>query len=290
MNELGELPENVSRVSVEHRRWNGVAVDVLSIYCSGRVVSNLGYSSQDRIGANLEEISKSPTEARWHPNKPCAEGSYSPRQMMLAPAGMEAWGYSGDVRFVKAATLTFNSRALEERLQINLSSRPVDPRLRFTDDRIWILIKMLADAVGDADPSAQLYGDGLTAAITARLLAPADNPERKPARLAPWQLQRVLEYLDQHMPERVQLADLAALVGLSQSHFSRAFKAATGYAPYQWQLAKRINLVQDLLLDTRGSLEQIAVASGFADAVHMSRTFRKFTGTSPASWRRDRKS
>ena len=259
-------------------------------YCSGRVVSNLGYSSQDRLGANLEEISKRPTEARWHPSRPCAEGSYSPRQMMLAPAGMEAWGYSGDVRFVKAATLTFDRRVLEERLQVDLSRRPVDPRLRFTDDRISILIKMLADAIGETDPSAQLYGDGLIAAIIARLLAPAESPERKPAQLAPWQLQRVLDHLEQHMPERVQLADLAALVGLSQSHFSRAFKAATGYAPYQWQLARRISLVQDLLLDTRGSLEQIAVASGFADAVHLSRTFRKFTGTSPANWRRDRKS
>lgn len=290
MNEVAELPENVSRVSVEQRRWNGAVVDVNRFYCSGRVVTDLGYSSQDRIGANLEEISKSPTEARWRRDKPCAEGSYSPRQMMLAPAGMEAWGYSEDVRFVKAATLTFDTGVLEERLQIDLSCRPVTPRLRFTDDRIWILVKMLAEAVGDPDPSAQLYGDGLTGAIIARLLAPAEKPARKPAQLAPWQLQRVLEYLDQHMPERVQLADLATLVGLSQSHFSRAFKAATGYAPYQWQLARRISLVQDLLLDTRGSLEQIAVASGFADAVHLSRTFRKFTGTSPANWRRDRKS
>lgn len=39
----------------------------------------------------------------------------SPRQMMLAPAGMEAWGYSDDVRFVKAATLTFDTGVLEER-------------------------------------------------------------------------------------------------------------------------------------------------------------------------------
>ena len=107
--------------------------------------------------------------------------------------------------------------------------------------------------------------------------------------LAPWQLRRVVEYLDAHLPGRVELAHLAALAGLSQAHFSRAFKASTGMAPYRWQLDARIRRAQALLIDTRASLDQVAEATGFADAVHFGRTFRKLTGATPAAWRRDRK-
>ena len=69
--------------------------------------------------------------------------------------------------------------------------------------------------------------------------------------LAPWQLRRVIEYLDAHLPERVELAQLADLAGLSQAHFSRAFKASTGMAPYRWQLDARIRRAQALLIDSQ---------------------------------------
>jgi AraC family transcriptional regulator len=80
-----------------------------------------------------------------------------------------------------------------------------------------------------------------------------------------------------------ELAMLAGLAGLSQSHYSRAFKASTGLAPYQWQLRARIAWAQGLLVTTNGSLEVIAEATGFADAVHFGRTFRKATGATPAA-------
>jgi AraC family transcriptional regulator len=108
--------------------------------------------------------------------------------------------------------------------------------------------------------------------------------------LAPGQLQRVVEYLDAHLPKRVDLAHLAALAGLSQSHFSRAFKASTGMAPYRWQLDARILRAQALLIGTSASLDDVAEATGFADAVHFGRTFRKLAGATPAAWRHDRKS
>jgi transcriptional regulator GlxA family with amidase domain len=86
------------------------------------------------------------------------------------------------------------------------------------------------------------------------------------------------------LPQRVELSELAVLAGLSQSHFSRAFKVSTGMAPYQWQLDSRIRRAQLLMLETKSSLEQIADATGFTDAAHLSRIFRRITGTTPAVW------
>jgi transcriptional regulator GlxA family with amidase domain len=179
---------------------------------------------------------------------------------------------------------------LGERLATEFDADAITtPRLRFADDRIWTLVRLLADAVNDPDPSAQLYGDGLTAAITARLFADRPESGANDKGLAPWQLRRIVEYLDAQLPQRIDLARLAALAGLSQSHFSRAFKASTGMAPYRRQLDARIRRAQALLIDSRASLDEVAEATGFADAVDFGRTFRKLTGTTPAAWRHDRK-
>lgn len=289
---MTSLPENVLKLSVSRRAWNGVRVDVTEWQGAGRVSHKFRYENETRLVSVLKEVG-SPCEPRLRANQPCPVG-YTPRHMDFAPAGMEMWGYSDDVRFVKDAMLTFDFAALGERLERKIDADAMaTPRLRFSDDRIWPLVELLAEAVNDPDPSAQLYGDGLTAAIMARLLT--DPAQTDPAGsasdgngLPPWKLRRVIDYLEAHLPERVDLADLAALAGLSQSHFSRAFKASTGMAPYRWQLDARIRRAQALLIDSQASLDQVAEATGFADAVHFGRTFRKLTGTAPGAWRRDR--
>ncbi len=285
---LTPLPENVLTLSVARRVWNGVGVDISEFHCAGRVVHHLCYESETRLSVLLEEVG-SHCEPRLREDQPCPIG-YMPRHMHFAPAGMEIWGYSADTRFVKDATLAFDLAVLRQGLTTEFdAAATTTPRLRFSDDRLWTLVRLLSDAVIDPDPSAQLYGDGLTAAITARLFAEPPEPGADGKGLAPWQLRRVVEYLDAHLPRRVDLAHLAALAGLSQSHFSRAFKASTGMAPYRWQLDARIQRAQALLIDTRASRDHVAEATGFADAVHFGRTFRKFTGATPAAWRHDRK-
>ena len=283
------LPENVLSLSASQRAWNGVGVNVTDFHCAGRVVHRLPYETKTRLSVVLEEVGGR-CEPRLRENQPCAIG-HMPRHMHFAPAGHESWGFSDGIRFVKDATLTFDLVALGERLGADFdASAAATPRLRFSDDRLWTLVRLLSEAVNDPDPSARLYGDGLTAAIAARLFAGStDRTPERGHRLAPEQLRRVVEYLDAHLPKHVDLADLAALVNLSQSHFSRAFKASTGLAPYRWQLDARIRRAQRLLLDTRSTLEQVAEATGFADAVHFGRTFRRFTGATPAAWRNDRK-
>jgi AraC family transcriptional regulator len=284
---LVPLPENVLSLSVVRRSWNGVSLDVISSHCAGRVAHHLCYESHTRLAALLEEVG-SPCEPRLREHQPCAM-PYVPRHLYFVPAGMPVWGYSADMRFVRDAVLTFDLESVGERLEQTLAGDlGTTPRLRFADERLWTLIKLLADVVDDRDPSTQLYGDGLTAAILARLMSRPQPSARPVTGLAPWQLRRVIEHLETHISQRVELATLSTLVGLSQSHFSHAFRVSTGVAPYRWQLEARIRRAQRLLLETPTSLEQVAEATGFADAVHFGRTFRRLTGTPPAAWRHDR--
>jgi len=273
----------VLSLSLAQRAWNGVSVDISEYHCAGRVVHPLRRQTETRLSVVLEEVGGH-CEPRLREDQPCPIG-YMPRHMHFAPAGLEMWGYSADARIVKEATLSFDLAILSERLSTGFNAEAIAaPRLRFSDDRIWTLVKLLSDAVNDSDPSAQLYGDGLIAAVAARLFATRESVADARG-LAPYQLQRVIEYLEAHLPARVELAQLAKLADLSQSQFSRAFKASTGMAPYRWQLDARIRRAQALLIDTSASLDDVAEATGFADAVHFGRTFRKFTGATPAAWR-----
>ena len=270
-------------LSLAQRAWNGVSVDISEYHCAGRVVHPLRRQTETRLSVVLEEVGGH-CEPRLREDQPCPIG-YMPRHMHFAPAGLEMWGYSAEARIVKEATLSFDLAILSERLSTGFNAEAIAaPRLRFSDDRIWTLVKLLSDAVNDSDPSAQLYGDGLIAAVAARLFATRESVADARG-LAPYQLQRVIEYLEAHLPARVELAQLAKLADLSQSQFSRAFKASTGMAPYRWQLDARIRRAQALLIDTSASLDDVAEATGFADAVHFGRTFRKFTGATPAAWR-----
>ncbi|MFN9471088.1 helix-turn-helix domain-containing protein [Acidovorax sp.] len=259
-------------------------------HCDGRVIHPLPGSGQARLSVVLEETGAH-AEPRLHESTPCPI-AYQRRQMLYAPAGLQVWGFSAHAHYVKDATLEFDFGALSERLSSRLDACAAEvPRLRFVDDRIWGIVRLLAEVVDDPDPSMQLYGDGLTAVLAAQLfLKPAEVASPATARLAPWQLRRVLDYLETSLPDHVTLGELASLVGLSQWHFSRAFKASTGLAPYRWQLEARIRRAQSLLLGTQASLDAIAEATGFADAVHFGKTFRRIAGTAPATWRRERKS
>ncbi|MCY1046746.1 helix-turn-helix domain-containing protein [Corallococcus sp. bb12-1] len=285
---LSPLPENVVGVSVVRRRWNGICVDVNEIRSSGPTQHSLCLESHVRLSALLEEVG-APCEPRLREGKPCEIG-YVPRQMNIMPAGMPLWGYSANSRLVRDAVLIFDPSELVERLGQSPSHADLGaPRLRFADDRLWTLVRLLAEAVEDDDPSTQLYGDGLIAAIFAVVGSRRGEGPATRKGLAPWQLRRVIDFLESRLPERVELSALAALVDLSQAHFSRAFKVSTGVAPYQWQLQARLKRAQEMLLTTPASLEQVAEATGFADAVHFGKAFRRAHGATPATWRRDRK-
>lgn len=284
-----ELPENVAGLDTTSRSWNGVTVELHQYTCTGRVLFPIQrHAGSSRLGAQLEAVGRHPAEARSAPHVPNPV-AYKPRQLYFAPARMDVWAHSADARYLRCGGISFDVERLQERLGI---ARPAvhlhEPRLRLFDDRLWTLIKLLTEAIDNADPSAQLYGDSLTAAIGARLFEAPHVGKGSDCGLSALQLKDALHYLEAKMPARVDLATLSGLAGLSQSHYSRAFKASTGLAPYQWQLHARVERAKDLLLNTNSPLGDIADATGFADTVHFGRTFRKVTGASPAAWRVDR--
>jgi AraC-like DNA-binding protein len=84
--------------------------------------------------------------------------------------------------------------------------------------------------------------------------------------------------------------ELARLCGLSERHFFRRFKEATGLSPINWLKMQRIALAQSKLLQSGHSIKQIADQVGYNDVFFFSRDFKRHTGACPTQYRREHSS
>jgi AraC family transcriptional regulator len=118
------------------------------------------------------------------------------------------------------------------------------------------------------------------------LLASESHDLRPHVSLARWQTKRTLAYIEANLPSKISTRQLAALVGFSQSHFARAFKRSLGLAPMAYVSSRRIERAKVIMRSTTEPLSQIALACGFADQSHLTRSFQRHAGMSPGLWRR----
>jgi AraC-like DNA-binding protein len=115
----------------------------------------------------------------------------------------------------------------------------------------------------------------------------AEEPARSRGGLPPVVTQRICEYMESHLDQKIGLEALASLAGLSTHHFARAFQQSVGMPPHGYLLSRRLDRAEQMLRDTRLPLSEIAVATGFSDQSHLARHFRRRTGMPPslARWR-----
>lgn len=206
------------------------------------------------------------------------------------PAELPVWGHTRESMTLRHLDLHFDPEQIAERLSERLDAALLaQPRIMFEDERIMALARLIATECAACDGRHDLYGDSLVLALLIDLFQLRRKQPRKRSSLTAGQLRRVTDYIAAHCATNIRLQDLAALVDLSQSHFSHAFKAATGLPPHQFQLQTRIRRGQDLLAAGRQSLTDIAVEAGFSDQAHFTRVFRKIVGETPAAWQRSRR-
>ena len=106
--------------------------------------------------------------------------------------------------------------------------------------------------------------------------------------LSPQKKARVLGYIDENIEQKILLEDLAAIAGLSQHHFARAFKQSFGSSPHQYLIQTRIIRAQQLLRNTNMDINEVAIACGFSNQSHLHRHFKKQTGITPRQFAHQR--
>lgn len=214
----------------------------------------------------------------------------SPGSIFIAPSNTDC-NYEVDAahRVVSLAINTDSMTRFREQYELNL---PKDfgslHEKTFFDPIVEALIlRMLEQAMMD-HPVSDLFLDQATNTILTSLLCRSgsiENTTETPKPLSQPELARVTEAIEGQIEDNLNIADLASVTSLSDWHFARAFKAATGLSPHQYVLRRRIARAKDLLENSNLALAEVAVAAGFSSQSHMTDTFREKVGATPGRYR-----
>ena len=96
----------------------------------------------------------------------------------------------------------------------------------------------------------------------------------------------VLTYIKDNYQDKIYIADLAKQVNLNEQYFCRLFKKAIGRSPMEYINEYRIMQTRRLLEESDLSVTEICLECGYNNLGNFLREFRKYTGTTPAQYRK----
>lgn len=98
-------------------------------------------------------------------------------------------------------------------------------------------------------------------------------------------IEKVKDYINANYNQNHSLDFYAKMCNLSTDRFSHLFKKETGVSPHKYILEIRLRQVRYLLVYSNMNISEIAAATGFDDALYLSRIFKKYHGTAPKNYR-----
>ena len=132
-----------------------------------------------------------------------------------------------------------------------------------------------------ADEASSLAIEGLAMEMLAEVSRQRVVLDRKP----PVWLERVVDLLHSNFTETLKISSIADTVGVHPVHLAREFRKHYRCTVGEYIRQLRIQKACTALSKSDVSLSDIASAAGFADQSHFGRTFKQFTGMTPAAYR-----
>lgn len=99
-------------------------------------------------------------------------------------------------------------------------------------------------------------------------------------------IEDAIAYINEHFSEELTIDLLAEKAALSPYHFIRSFRKETGFTPHEYLINIRLNTAKYLLKNSSRSVKYICFQTGFSCESVFCSAFKKRTGMSPLSYRR----
>lgn len=96
----------------------------------------------------------------------------------------------------------------------------------------------------------------------------------------------VIDYIEAHFGEEIQLSDLSAQMKLSPEHAIRLFSRETGMTPYQYLKQYRLRKACSWLEESEWSIAEVAAAVGYRSVSAFIAQFKEYYGITPGAYRR----
>ena len=234
------------------------------------------------------------------------EHELSPGCIAVVPARTPvSWSWSTRVSF---SVLRLRPEFLDGVALSVIGVEPHEYRLTLNERRhdtaITSIAGVLAREVARGQRGSNLYAESLANILAVHLLreyaqcaggqvlsqcpnlpdsAQALPPDAERRGGFPRAVSDALAFIHANYARDLTLNDIAQAAHLSAFHLARLFKQSFGVSPHQYLIQVRVNSARGLLSAGSGehSLAEVAAAVGFADQSHLTRHFKRLTGTTP---------
>jgi transcriptional regulator GlxA family with amidase domain len=147
-------------------------------------------------------------------------------------------------------------------------------------DPVWLVLRLYREFLSRADAS-QTSIEALVYELCAHVAKHPTDDSSEPA----W-LSHIDRTLRERFAEPIDIAGLAAGVGVHPVHLCRTFRRFRSHTISDALLGARVQHVARRLTESDEALSNIACEAGFSDQSHMTRVFKRFTGYPPGEHRR----
>ena len=99
-------------------------------------------------------------------------------------------------------------------------------------------------------------------------------------------INNVIDYIERHLEEDLNLNDLARVANFSKFHFHRIFRAMVGETINRFVRRLRLERAAgQLIYNQEKTITAVALDCGFSGSAVFARAFREAFGSSPTDWR-----
>ncbi len=212
-------------------------------------------------------------------------------EVIVTPAGMRSgWRWYGQSGVI---VITLHpdkvQRFAQSELGMLLAPEQFHDQPQFSDPDLCAAGVILRDALATDDMSSAVMFEAMSRVFLVKLLQKygkrrAEEVELS-ARFSSQHYQRVLAYVQDRLDQTITVDQLASEAGMSPSHFARVFKETLGSTPMQYVMAYRVEQAMKMIEDPTRPLGNIALACGFSDQAHFTRSFNQVVGQTPRAFR-----
>jgi AraC family transcriptional regulator len=180
------------------------------------------------------------------------------------------------------------NRAMEEAFQKDQGATHLRNLSGFKDNFLSALLEALRKELSSRHRGSSLFVEGIAQSLAGHLVRTYADETTQEYRggLPGFRLRKVRDLMVTHLEDEFSLIRLAREAGMSEFHFSRAFKRTTGFTPSQYFIHLRLQKARRLLRETDRSVIEIGLSVGYTSPSHFARIFRRELGISPSDYRR----
>ncbi|MGI6107018.1 MAG: response regulator transcription factor [Lachnospiraceae bacterium] len=98
---------------------------------------------------------------------------------------------------------------------------------------------------------------------------------------------RMIDYINSHYMEDISIQTLADLCSINANYAGQLFRQKTGHTFSSYLTSVRVEHAVPLLRDTDMPISLVAASVGYQDYFYFAKVFKKATGVTPSSYRKD---